>query len=524
MPGEPQPLVDNQKIVTEAGTPTQYFIRWAQQRQIDIAAGITAAEAEQLITDFLAEHQLQAGTGISITPSGSIADDPTIALNAVIGNLNDVDVLTTPPTNGQVLVYDDVDMVWKPADQSGGGGGGGALTRIAQVVLSADAPDITFASVPQNFDDLVIVVNTQSPLQGAATNLRMRFNGDTGANYSWRWNASYGTGAATSGSTFIDVGDIPPEATAGASQGLRTAAIEVFNYTDTALQKQIASQGGIRFVTSLTYGPDGSGINTSGQWDNTAAITDIQLYSSAADLKAGTVITLYGRGGSGGGGGGGASAASVVQSVYARVSGGGTQNVTLAGAPTPGNLLLAIWNGSGGDGGGDPPAGFAIVGFNVTQDGIRNYNSNTRPGGVGNLYQGCWVAVRRVQAGDSATTTFNRGNDVNNLGLVEITDADIFDFKPAALQMLAGDNFEVLRQRPAHPALCLLVIESDGNDAPVMAGTGWTLLNTWSGGSNHAAALWAVDDATGQLLGAFAGASHPFPVSWQINVAKYSGS
>lgn len=124
MPGEPQPLVNNQKIVHDDGTPTDYFIRWAQTRQIDIASGITAEEAQQLIVDFLAAHPLTAGTGISITPSGSIADDVTIALNAVLGNLNDVD-LSTPPTNGQVLVYDDVSMTWKPADQSGGGGGGG---------------------------------------------------------------------------------------------------------------------------------------------------------------------------------------------------------------------------------------------------------------------------------------------------------------------------------------------------------------------------------------------------------------
>lgn len=120
----PQPLVDNQPIVNERGLPTQYFIRWAQERQIAIEDGITADQAQQLIIDYLAAHALQAGHAIAITPSGSIADDPTIAFNGGMDDLSDVD-LSTPPTDQQVLVWDDAAGNWVPADQSGGGGGGG---------------------------------------------------------------------------------------------------------------------------------------------------------------------------------------------------------------------------------------------------------------------------------------------------------------------------------------------------------------------------------------------------------------
>ena len=38
-------------------------------------------------------------------------------------NVSDVDVTTTAPTQGQVLIWDATNEVWVPADQSGSGGG-----------------------------------------------------------------------------------------------------------------------------------------------------------------------------------------------------------------------------------------------------------------------------------------------------------------------------------------------------------------------------------------------------------------
>lgn len=151
----PQPLVDNQPIVNERGLPTQYFIRWAQERQIAIEDGISAAQAEQLIIDYLAAHALQEGTGISITPTGNISDDPTIALDAVLDDLNDVD-FSTPPTDGQVIGFDGASEKWVPVDQSGGGGGGdfrlwapsaGNLDNIAAPVVTVTG---SHSGTPQN--------------------------------------------------------------------------------------------------------------------------------------------------------------------------------------------------------------------------------------------------------------------------------------------------------------------------------------------------------------------------------------
>ena len=116
-----QPLVNNQAIVNPDGTPTQYFIRWAQQRQIDISKGVTLEQVTAAINDWAALREVIAGTGLS--GGGPLSSDVTLNLDATLGDLTDVD-FSTPPTNGQVIAFDDLSGLWIPVDQSGGGAAG----------------------------------------------------------------------------------------------------------------------------------------------------------------------------------------------------------------------------------------------------------------------------------------------------------------------------------------------------------------------------------------------------------------
>lgn len=79
MVGTLQPLGKQHPVVNPDGTPTEYFIRWAQQKQIDIGAGVAASDVPAIVAQYLADHELQAGTGITLSPSGNVADSPTIA-------------------------------------------------------------------------------------------------------------------------------------------------------------------------------------------------------------------------------------------------------------------------------------------------------------------------------------------------------------------------------------------------------------------------------------------------------------
>lgn len=94
MAGTLQPLDGKFGIVNPDGTPTLYFIKWAQQRQLDISQGIT----EQDLLDYLLTHKLQEGIGIQITPSGNLSDSPTIAADVQ-------EILDTLSATRGVIIY-----------------------------------------------------------------------------------------------------------------------------------------------------------------------------------------------------------------------------------------------------------------------------------------------------------------------------------------------------------------------------------------------------------------------------------
>lgn len=151
MAGDLQPLDEKFAIVDQFGKPTLYFIKWAQQRQIDIQQGIS----EQTLVDYLNAHMLQEGSGIQITPDGAIPNSPTIAADvqeildqlsstrgSVIyrGNLGWTVLL--PGTAGDFLqtAGAGADPLWAAA----GGGGGGYGYEAAPTI-----PDLTGFTLQQ---------------------------------------------------------------------------------------------------------------------------------------------------------------------------------------------------------------------------------------------------------------------------------------------------------------------------------------------------------------------------------------
>lgn len=158
MVGTLQPLADKFPIIGPDGKPTPYFIRWAQQRQVDIGNALSL----DTLKEYFAEHQLKAGPGISIAPDGNIDNSPTIRLNANIGDLNDVDTTTTAPTDGQVLTWVDADNKWEPKDPTGGGG---TVTYTLPTKVGSDLIVFNASSATINFPagtgvgDLAILVS-----------------------------------------------------------------------------------------------------------------------------------------------------------------------------------------------------------------------------------------------------------------------------------------------------------------------------------------------------------------------------
>lgn len=139
---------------------------------------------------------------------------------------------------------------------------------------------VTFSSIPQTYTDLVLVTEATGTTNGA---LDVRFNGDSGTNYSR--TGIYGDGA-TSGSfrnTNLAYGLI----SAGAGS-TRTIAISHFmNYSNSTTFKTYLMLGG-----DATNGP-GFAVYL---WRSTAAITSIALTGDpiGSNIGSSSTLTLYG--------------------------------------------------------------------------------------------------------------------------------------------------------------------------------------------------------------------------------------
>jgi hypothetical protein len=140
------------------------------------------------------------------------------------------------------------------------------------------AATITFSSIPATYTDIVCVINATAAASTAYTNLR--FNGDTGTNYSW--TLLTGDGATATSSRGTSTTFIPSLYRSTAQPTL--AIIHLFSYAGSTNKTVL-----IENSSDL----NGSGVvdRRVGLWRNTAAITQI---SFAATLPIGTTATLYG--------------------------------------------------------------------------------------------------------------------------------------------------------------------------------------------------------------------------------------
>ena len=139
---------------------------------------------------------------------------------------------------------------------------------------------ITFSSIPSTYTDLILVMNGTA---SSATNTYVRFNGDTGSNYSVTNLSGNGTSAASSrNANYTALQDYFGyyDTTGGVS------IMQVMNYSNTTTYKTAFAR--YNYTTNLAQ----AGI---GLWRSTAAINSITvLTSNTATFPSSTTFTLYG--------------------------------------------------------------------------------------------------------------------------------------------------------------------------------------------------------------------------------------
>lgn len=160
---------------------------------------------------------------------------------------------------------------------------GSTYTPIATTTLGSNQASVTFSSF-SGYTDLVLIVSAnQTP---ALNTQYIRFNGDTGTNYSYTvFSANGSTVVAARGVTqdawYSGYYGVPPTTNYG------TEIYNFQNYANTTTYKMGLSRTG-----RASGGTD----QMVGLWSNTAAITSITYGISgvSAFLTSGSTFTLYG--------------------------------------------------------------------------------------------------------------------------------------------------------------------------------------------------------------------------------------
>jgi hypothetical protein len=158
---------------------------------------------------------------------------------------------------------------------------------IATQTLGSSQSNITFSSIPGTYTDLIVA----GQIRGAAgDNLVLRFNSDTGSNYSHTtlWgNGSTAASLRRTNGTFsyiIGEGLIPT-----AANTFATVLIHINNYSNTTTNKTLLARSG----TLSSTNPEVSLL--AGLWRSTAAITTVGLITPGGSyLAADSTFTLYG--------------------------------------------------------------------------------------------------------------------------------------------------------------------------------------------------------------------------------------
>jgi hypothetical protein len=152
---------------------------------------------------------------------------------------------------------------------------------IATTTLGTTAASITFSTIPATYTDLRIVF-TGLDTSGGDWN-RIRFNGDTGSNYSATYidgdgtSATSGRGTSLTGIYGAVISDVHPS----------LATIDIFSYTGST-NKTV--------LVSASNDQNGSGVTRHivGLWQDTSAITSVTLLMNSGNMAAGATATLYG--------------------------------------------------------------------------------------------------------------------------------------------------------------------------------------------------------------------------------------
>jgi hypothetical protein len=160
--------------------------------------------------------------------------------------------------------------------------------QIATTTATGSTADVTFSSIPQDYTHLQLRMIIKGHTANT-NNTQIRFNSDTGTNYSWHYLRGTGSAAQSSaGATQsgMQIGNHPSTAVASA---FAVFVVDILDYKDTNKFKTIRTISGYDLNNT-----DGVVALFSGNWRSTSAISTIRIFPGADSFGQYSSFQLYG--------------------------------------------------------------------------------------------------------------------------------------------------------------------------------------------------------------------------------------
>lgn len=159
---------------------------------------------------------------------------------------------------------------------------------LATTTIATDGQGFDFQNIPATYTDLRLIVYSRGTFSSQSFGGNFRINNDSGTNYSWTRLFSDGVAQSQreSNQNTANVGELPASSSTAGIYG--QVIFDFMNYSNTTTFKTWLSRTSTIVSTSYVF-------THVGLWRSTSAINRITFgQSSIADLKAGSMATLYG--------------------------------------------------------------------------------------------------------------------------------------------------------------------------------------------------------------------------------------
>lgn len=170
----------------------------------------------------------------------------------------------------------------------------GSYESLQSVTLSSSQNMLEFASIPGTYSHLQVRVSGRSTGDYTYSSCYLRYNNDSGNYYTYHALFGNGSSVASYGRGLANDNVVVAQNISGAaslSGNFGTVLVDILDYANTNKYKTTRSIGG--YDNNGSGSPIGTICMNSSSWNNTAAITNIKLYTDG-DFAAGTVASLYG--------------------------------------------------------------------------------------------------------------------------------------------------------------------------------------------------------------------------------------